>query len=573
MLKKLLIGAALALSTLPAMASISIANSLFSYIGENGQFHRLQINTGVQLTTTNRALYSIEDISGYSFTITSGSTSVPLTTSIDPNGYQIISTIDESFGEFTPGTYNITISGLEKIKLRRLSDNQIVDITEVNPDHSTGRTFTYAVTPFETAILSKSYPNPATAPGECQSIGGTYTLTVTDISSSGRDFRSYDHDSYIGVPRTGWVENEKGEKICDAAYSCFYNNFSITPEKIITEPGSYYLIYPTEGAMNYYDANGSLSGKMHISHIKEGPYTVTGTTQSSAVKAQIRFPGVTAYSDNLPQFLSATFINASMVQFKSENDDNSTSVSIRYTDLDGNADDEYTEYTTDYHLKNDTIKATFPLNAYKGAGSYQIRWNIATAGNIEGLSTHHLPLDFSKLGVYSCTYTIKDPTPDVENIKIYRQAMKPEEFQIDPEQSISLRLNHQLNASGGDIYYRWTDTPSNQSNLKPLAESDDNDGFMLHTGDIEISSPGTLEYYTVHSNTRSEVKSVSFVAKPTSAIADINADSVIENLTDALPGLYSLSGVLISSNPDSTASAGMYLKVSHDGHVSKVIIR
>ena len=151
--------------------------------------------------------------------------------------------------------------------------------------------------------------------------------------------------------------------------------------------------------------------------------------------------------------------------------------------------------------------------------------------------------------------------------------MNPEEFQIDTEQSISLRLNHQLNASGGDIYYRWTDTPSNQSNLKTLAESDDNDGFMLHTGDIEISSPGTLEYYTVHSNTRSEVKSVSFIAKPTSAIADINADSVIENFTDALPGLYSLSGVLISSNPDSTASAGIYLKVSHDGHVSKVIIR
>ncbi|MDE6383139.1 MAG: hypothetical protein K2K79_02160 [Paramuribaculum sp.] len=516
----------------------------------------------------------IVDISELSITLSSTkSGEVPLTTTLSDDGLTVNCTISDSYDLTTPGNYTLAISGIDKIRFRRLADDQIVTTVDLSPNCTSSRTYSYTVSHIDSRNFTLSYPDPAKAPGECCNIGGNYSVVIIDPGvSKDQDFRSYDQDAYAAA-NVGWVEDENGNKICEAQYSHYYNTFSLTPDKLITAPGVYYLVYPAEGTMNYYNSLGTLSGKQHITHFKVGPYEVKDSPDAVKVKALARVPGQSYYTDALPDYLVGTYLNASVLQFKTPDASHLTTLSILYTDTDGVTSGEYAEYSTDYHFEGNTVKAVFPDEAYKGAGTYNVRWNLGTADNIEGVSPYNQSLDFSKIGTYSFVLTLRDPSPSVDDVSIYRHATADEEFQLDPGQTIAVRLSHKLASSDVKIYYRWTPAHSESGIVNTIYTSADADGYTLHSDDIAISSPGTLEYYMVHSNTRSDIKSISFVAREIAAIGEVDTDNELKSkFSSAVPGIYNLSGVRVAADA-TDLPIGFYIKVASDHTVSKILIR
>ena len=265
--------------------------------------------------------------------------------------------------------------------------------------------------------------------------------------------------------------------------------------------------------------------------------------------------------------------NAASMQFVGGATSRKATLSVTYTDSDGVTDNNVEQVDADLVISGNTLDLHFPDSFFKGEGSYAIKWVPSLTGVVEAMTSNHNNLDFSYLPKYSWKINIYEPTPAADDVAVYHRASSDVEYEIGEGESLDVRLAHPR--SDIKIYARWIPEEADAPVQAPQAE-EDTDGFALHSADITVTSPGRLEYYTVHSSTASAVKTLSFVAKPTAVVGEItnDADTAVGNLTGAKPGLYSISGVRLSSDSDTAVvSPGIYVKVSDDGYATKVIVR
>ncbi|MDE6801975.1 MAG: hypothetical protein K2J06_04325, partial [Muribaculaceae bacterium] len=113
------------------------------------------------------------------------------------------------------------------------------------------------------------------------------------------------------------------------------------------------------------------------------------------------------------------------------------------------------------------------------------------------------------------------------------------------------------------IFVKWTPEGSSSHIAAKAAE-----GFSEHDGDMEISSPGELEYYTTRGSVTSPVKTISFTrANADDTNTGIDTPEILNIPLEE--GLYNLSGIRVSQTP----SPGLYIRRNTDGTTRKVIVR
>ena len=584
MFKKLTTCLALLLcASLPAIANLTVNGSPYYYSGEGGTYFKFR-PFQMTLRSPYNSSYLFSDASDLSVTLTNTTTNtqVPLTMELSADRKAMKFTFsDNSDGVTAPGSYRLVFTGLSKLKYTSVSNpEEVAAATDFYANCVDTYTLTFTISSTYTTAYDAKYPDLSSQPGECDMIGGSYALMmVNPIAGLTHDYLSYTPDSRAAIDNIGWVEDESGNKITDAGFSYSGITLTLTPKKAITTPGTYYLIYPTDGCLEYYSTTtGAMAGRNHISHLKVGPYKVTESALSSTIPAHLSpVANPTYYTDALPQAITVNVRNAANLESADGNDEHSTSLSIQYTNTAGQIVSDFTSYPTTYTLDATNIIISFPEDALKGAGRYTMRWTNNTGNALNGYTATRQKLDLTRGSTFSTSLVVAEPNPAVEDVSLYCKSDNAEELEIGEGEILNVRLNHKSTAV--NIYYRWTPDNAPASTISGQAPMDESgDGFTVNSGDITISTPGKLEYYTLHSQTSSEIKTINFVAKPTSAVSEVTADNVSDatsSLTNALPGLYSLSGSRLSSDPENTAAmgAGLYIKVTPDGKATKIIIR
>lgn len=164
----------------------------------------------------------------------------------------------------------------------------------------------------------------------------------------------------------------------------------------------------------------------------------------------------------------------------------------------------------------------------------------------------------------SASYSLSTPAPTGE-LSVFVKS-KENAIELSQGETIEVKLATD-NAGDHAVYYKWTPAeeasvarPTNAPAVSAPA------GFLEHTGTISVNGAGTLEYYTRHSNTISDVKSINFTVKddtPT-GVGEIEAEAAEG---EAL--YYNLDGVRVHD----PSAPGIYIVKSANGKSRKVLVK
>ncbi|MDE6072228.1 MAG: hypothetical protein K2G53_06715, partial [Muribaculaceae bacterium] len=164
----------------------------------------------------------------------------------------------------------------------------------------------------------------------------------------------------------------------------------------------------------------------------------------------------------------------------------------------------------------------------------------------------------------SASYSLSTPAPAGE-LSVFVKS-KENAIELSQGETIEVKLATD-NAADHTVYYKWT--PAEEATIaRPTNAPAGNApaGFLEHTGTISVNGAGTLEYYTRHSNTISDVKSINFTVKddtPT-GVGEIEAEAAEG---DAL--YYNLDGVRVQD----PSAPGIYIVKSANGKSRKVLVK
>lgn len=330
--------------------------------------------------------------------------------------------------------------------------------------------------------------------------------------------------------------------------------FKVIINQAITEPGEYYIVYPTAGVFRfrqttYNDCN-------HYANFKIGPYIVRESTGETtpAIRAQTEWlsPGEFV-SDQLPDSIYLKITNASVIARRN----NGASTNYYQTHVTYNNNDSYVSSI----IAHDNIYAiALPSGWYKGVGQYTL--TITKPADIfDAMSADSTPIEFSNDEPLQMTFTVNAPSLP-EAVDFYVRPRETSTYALAEGETVNVRLMHADQALGLKIFVKWT-PDANASEVMAKAPAD----FVEHNEDVEISSPGTLQYYSTRGGTTSATKTISIV-RSNDVSTGLKAPEIMNNIPSE-EGIYNLSGVRVSDTP----APGIYIRRLSDGTARKVIVR
>lgn len=352
-------------------------------------------------------------------------------------------------------------------------------------------------------------------------------------------------------------KNESGEFefVTDCDFSWKDLDFTLNINGLYTDPGEYYLQYPTSGVINcmYLNSNGTLFNQSrHISNIIAGPITVVaGDTDQGVLRMDWETPNK-FYSDAIPNSIIVKSLNATNLILNSQD-------AIAHVSIVDQTTNQTNEFDVNPVIENNTLSFPIPESAFENNGVYTFSANIDNL--IKGINDQHFVLVLPKNYTLTRTFTVSDPTHP-QNIDVYFKRTSEENLEINENESIIIRLSHKDQGSGLKIFVKWTP----ESALSPQTNSAD--GFSEHTADITIDEPGQLEYYTRVSNTDSEIRTINVIQRHEAENPE--PGSLTDTATDpSLQGderWYDLMG-----HPVRNPSNGIYIRRSANGHSEKIL--
>ena len=495
------------------------------------------------------------------FTVTLNGTRLdPVASECDENGlpHALIFPLSQAKQGENTYTYTVNAQYVNKDEEDFQEKTVTYNEKEVNftlTDYSTFESadrFVRSDLPHHTEKTKFQFNNP---PGEYNVLLGDYGFDFSDIytqfypSPNNRKFRPY-------------VINNDGKLVCyctekinrDLIARDDNTSFHVSIDEPITAPGSYWIIFISEGDYRYYDTKNGYYNIRHLAKMKLGPYVVTGNVDGenppTAAPVMTEWHKETFESDALPLTLTGGIENASAITCRQATASN-YSTNIVYGD-------------TSTPVKEITISDTnkfslsLPDNWYKGPGEYKA---VITAPNdiFNAITNDGKIIRFADDQQIEMPFSVNEPTLP-ESLDFYVRSASSLNYEIADGETINVRLMHDDQALGMKIFVKWT---GEQSTLRTM--DTDSNGYLEHTEDIEIASPGRLEYYTTRGNSTSPVKTIIFTPKATSAVESPE----YVNSVPAEEGLYDLRGIRVNGIP----LAGIYIRRNADGTTRKVIIR
>ena len=392
-------------------------------------------------------------------------------------------------------------------------------------------------------------------PGEYDYLLGDYAIDFQNSFSKFLKEMNYTQQAF--------VINEAGETV----QTCTINNsrtgiyddpdvsFSLRINQAITTPGKYWIVFPTKGAFRYHvdSSNGGYYNCYHIENLKVGPYIVreNSSAELPAVAADVNWLNdKLVSSDMLPDTISGCLTNAEQLGAHANQLSSYDSYIVFGSDS--------TAVSKIVMSDGNRFNAPLPDSWYKGPGNYRLV--IKSPNDIfESITPDGQLIRFPENEELTFDFSVADPQLP-EALDLYMRSASAATYEIGEGESLALRLMHSDQALGMKIFVKWTGDEPMHSDA-----ATDSDGFAEHLGDLEISSPGRLDYYTVRGASTSSVKTISFVAKPTAGVESPEIVSAIP----AEEGLYDLRGIRVAANPP----VGIYIRRLADGTTRKVIVR
>lgn len=401
-------------------------------------------------------------------------------------------------------------------------------------------------------VTSYLFDNP---PGEYDYLFGDYAIRFS------YPFTGFCRE--IGNISAPVVIDENGNvvEVCDnminrqTVFTDHDATFHVKLNRPITTPGKYWIVYPMHGALKYFveSSTGGYNNLYHVMDLKDGPYVVKGLDDASVAPepAQLEWMNDCSIAlDLVPDTLRLRVANASQLGCHKNDAGNYGAYLVNGTD---------SVSVTGLNIVDGNV-VCFPVPASWSGELGDYRLVVKTPDAVlKGFTSAGHPISFSEADEISFDFSVVTPQLP-ETVDLYVRSSSAEQYEIGEDEAVSLRLMHTDQNIGMKIFVRWTGEPAEFAKM-----SEDEDGFTEHNSDVEITSPGRLEYYTTRGTTRSDVKTITFVAKPTSAV---NEMEYIKHIPGE-EGLYDLRGTRIPSNP----TAGIYIRRFPDGTIRKVIVR
>ncbi|MDE5608051.1 MAG: hypothetical protein K2I64_03860 [Muribaculaceae bacterium] len=390
-------------------------------------------------------------------------------------------------------------------------------------------------------------------PGEYDYLHGDYAIHFQTYEMFYRD---------ITTPTTPHVIDEDGNIVCNCTNKINRTSefrdenmsFHVTINTPITTPGKYYIIFPTKGNFRFYNPVGKYYNAYHFSDFKIGPYIVTGNAEGDlpTTPAKIEWTSGSKFeSDHLPDSLSLTITNATSIGVH-KNAENSYNTTL-------SADENQTNISVIATSGENKANIALPAGWYIGEGEYTLTINNP-ADIFEAMAADGTRIEFSNDEPISTTFTVADPELP-EALDFYVRSADATAYEIADDETVNVRLMHGDQALGLRIFVKWTPEASSSHITTKAAE-----GFSEHDGDMEISSPGQLEYYTTRGSVTSPVKTISFT-RADDTNTGIDTPEILNIPLEE--GLYNLSGIRVSRTP----GPGLYIRRNTDGTTRKVIVR
>ncbi len=330
--------------------------------------------------------------------------------------------------------------------------------------------------------------------------------------------------------------------------------FHITINSPITTPGEYWIVYPSAGNYRYY--TGTSNNLHHFSNFKIGPYIVKESSDNipEADEPEIEWLSPSEFtSDFLPDSIYFNVSNAAVIgRHTNGKSVDVYGIHITYQGQDLNIGSIMTS-------GKNGIAVALPAGWYRGAGEYTL--SITRPADIlEAMSIDGSRMKFSEDEPIETTFTVADPTLP-ESLDFYVRSACATSYEIAEDETVNVRLMHPDQNLGMKIYVKWTgEQPSQQIMAKGAEE------FQEHDGDLEVSSPGRLDYYTSRGGVTSPVKTINFI-RTDDTTTGVETLELLSIPTEE--GLYNLSGIRVGENPQ----PGLYIRRLSDGTARKVIVR
>ncbi len=393
-------------------------------------------------------------------------------------------------------------------------------------------------------------------PGEYSCLHGdyaidldTYDLFFRELTSPIKPYVIDENDNLIcyctnKIDRTGVLRDTS-------------TKFQVSIDTPITAPGTYYIIFPTAGNFRFFHPTGKYYNAYHFGNFKIGPYVVTGlgNEELPEVAAEVKWQSPLEFqTDHLPDTISLQITNAATTGIH-KNSANSYSTTI-------SCGDNQTAVTSMFASDGDRINIVLPAGWYTGAGEYTLSLS-SPSEIIEALADDGARLVFAEGQTVETAFTVSVPELP-ESLDFYVRSAGATAYEIADGETVNVRLMHADQSLGMKIFVRWTpEEAAAPIRAKAAAE------FAEHDGDVEISTPGRLEYYSTRGGVTSPVKAINF----TLAAGDDDTTTGVDTpeiLSIPLEeGLYDLRGVLVGEHP----AAGLYIRRLSDGTARKVIVR
>ncbi|MDE5608347.1 MAG: hypothetical protein K2I64_05385 [Muribaculaceae bacterium] len=398
-------------------------------------------------------------------------------------------------------------------------------------------------------------------------VGGRYTMkTFAFIDATNnniqKDIIRYTPDEYEENTGKLLKKNDDGtfEEVAVGEFSRDDLDLTLDFAGKFSAPGDYYLQYPTHGviACMYLNSSGVLNNQSrHISNIMVGPITVSGGSPDTGVMRLDWQTPSTFYLDDVPDMISLRSLNATNILLN----DADAKVHVTLTD---NTTGETVEADVAPVITGNSVGFPVSPSIFSHKGTYNFTSRIDQ--KIFGINDQCFVLNLPKEYSVSRTFTVVEPShPD--NLNVYLKSSSAQNIEIEEDEAITLRLAHESQAGGMKIFVRWT--PETDTPYSVYSTASDEDGFAEHTGDMTISGPGMLEYYTRISNSDSDIKTINVSLKSQTEPSDpsTGVDEVAENLPDGDSTWYDLKGRRVE-NP----SNGIFIRRHANGRSEKMLI-
>ncbi len=491
-------------------------------------------------------------------------TSVVLPAEVNPDNRRemfLYFNVDKS--DITNTTIGLTVSNLNQVKVVNRTTGVECAIKDVIGSAGTRDSYNwtwFSARDIDDGLAVLEYPVKSTMPGEHTFLYGTYEFRMigqngnSDPGHNSCYFAKYHQDNE--APVEGKLIDESGDSIAPLVFTYHENVLALTLNEKITAPGEYYMIAPTNG---YFDYSNSGLGGHHISYQKFGPYNIVEEGDASEMQSAVFAYGQTIYNDNLSAGIGLTVTNAAALSL---NPGASNNVNVKIT-----SNHNATGVTAEVPIavRGNEVVFLIPEELIKTPDNYFL--NITSDLNtvLSGITSDHQLMDFTKkYAAATYSFTVLQPQSHEDEVGYYVKG-EPMGYELAEDETALVRLQLPDSADGCRIYYRWT--PADTGTLTTNADAAD--GFAEHTGDIKISGPGTLDYYTRVSNTSSPIRSINFTVKndDTSEVVEING--VRPDDGEGEPVYYDLAG----RRRHDVSLPGIYIRSYRNGASDKVLVR